>query len=211
MCWTDKKHPVEYTAEKDIPVFKIGRVDKLTEEAIPYFYCGKGKTYIEGKEYNEPKDVCTQKVNTNIPGMPEEYCYVINKALHSYSVENIRLKTDYFIDSASAPKRKILNPYVAIITYKTTPLSQDTVRRGQTYMVVDNIAIILCTIPKGTKYYVNSVGEIASNSLHVHKVIKKPFTFNVDGKINKNSVNKVNALLNKWETLVMLNNKLCKK
>lgn len=203
---------MEYTAEKDIPVFKIGRVDKLTEEAIPYFYCGKGKTYIEGKEYNEPKDVCIQKVNTNIPGMmPTEYVYVINKALHSYSVENIRLKENYVTDSASTPKRKILNPYVTAITYKTTPLSQDTVRRGQSYMVVDNIAIILCTIPKGTKYYVNSVGEIASNSLHVHKVLKKPFTFNVDGKINKNSVNKINALLNQWETLVMLNNKLCKK
>jgi homogentisate 1,2-dioxygenase len=78
-------------------------------------------------------------------------------------------------------------------------------------MVVDNIAIILCTIPKGTKYYVNSVGEIASNSLHVHKVLKKPFTFNVDGEINKNSVNKINALLNQWETLVILNNKLCNK
>jgi hypothetical protein len=58
---------------------------------------------------------------------------------------------------------------------------------------------MLCTIPKGTRYAINAIGEIVSDEIHVDKIIRNPFTFNKDSSLSKRSLEKINKILDNWE------------
>lgn len=186
MCWTSYNKPVKLIAEKDVPVFKVAKIANYGKTILPYFF-STSDWYTENTVYLEPGIT----LNTKISGASKPY--TISKGLHSYSVENIRLQDYYHID-------KVIKfiPLVRITTHKTTPMSQDVIVTGQTYQI-SNVAIMLCTIPKGATYYVNEVGEIVSDKLEVKRIIRNPFKTNKDNKTSIRSVDKVNVILNKWE------------
>ena len=175
MCWRNKEKTI-IIADKDVPVFKICNVEKENDKVHPYFQTQQ----IEYKENEEYK--CCLGGFTMSHGMVDEY--MVARGMHSYSPENLRLVPD------------IISIYVG--TYKATPLSPDVIAWSQ-YYKTENTAIVLCVIPKGTRYAVNSVGEIVSDSIKVVKIYIRPFTFNKDCTISKRSVERVNKVLDNWE------------
>jgi len=183
MCWNNKQKLI-FISNKDVPVFKIAVIDKENNKVNPYFQ-GRKIEYIEGNVYEcdsyldkgfifEPK--------YDLYGKLEHY--FVTKAMHSYSPANLKLGSIY--------------TSICIDTYKKAQQFNDLITRLQYYRT-DNVAIMLCIIPKGTRYAVNSVGEIVSDSIKVVKILKNPFTFNVDGNVSKRSVERVNKVLNDWE------------
>lgn len=175
MCWRNKEKSI-IIADKDVPVFKICNVEKNTEKVHPYFQTQQIE-YKENEEYE-----CSRC------GFAFEHTindgYVVYRGMHSYSPANLRLFPD------------ITSIYVG--TYKTTPLSHDVIARPQYYRT-ENAAIMLCVIPKGTRYAVSSVGEIVSDSIKVVKIYIRPFTAIKNGSVSKRSVERVNKILDNWE------------
>ena len=180
MCWINKVKET-FVANTDIHVFKIARLKGSDDKVYPYFMDTSGVEYVENKTY-----ICSangfvlELVHRN--GLKK---YMVHKAMHSYSVENIRLFHAY-------------STYIYIGTHKTTPQSQDVIAGPQYYHANDAV-IMLCTIPKGTRYAVNTVGEIVSDELHVDKIITNPFVYNKDSSLSKRSLEKINKILDNWE------------
>ena len=182
MCWRNKEKSI-FIADKDVPVFKICNVEKNTDKVHPYFQTQQ----IEYKENEEYKcdSRCGFAFENNISyGMPDGF--IVYRGMHSYSPANLRL----------FPACCIGEIYVG--TYKTTALSHDVIARPQYYRT-ENAAIMLCVIPKGTRYAVNSVGEIVSDSIKVVKIYIRPFTANKNYFVSKRSVERVNKILDNWE------------
>ena len=178
MCWTNKTNET-FVANTDIRVFKIARIKKSDNKIHPYFV-NNNIEYVENKTYRcDTNGFCFTCYYQN--GRK----FAVHKAMHSYSIENIRL---------FYARKNIL--YAG--TYKTTPQSQDVIACAQYYWVNDAV-IMLCTIPKGTRYAVNTVGEIVSDEIHVEKIITNPFTFNKDSSLSKRSLEKINKILDNWE------------
>ena len=180
MCWTNIKDEI-LVANTDIHVFKIARIKEPDNKVHPYFILTSVIEYVENKTY---------KCGANGFGLELAYVgglkkYVVHKAMHSYSIENIRLFHTY-------------NTTIYAGTYKTTPQSHDVIACPQ-YYNAKYAVIMLCTIPKGTRYAVNTVGEIVSDELHVDKIITSPFAYNIDYSLSKRSVEKINKILNNWE------------
>lgn len=167
-------------ATKDIPVFKIAKVFR---GAVRPYFITSSLCYNEGVTYANKRPFRFYKPN-------DDKKYEVHEAIHSYSTENIRLTTD------DTPY-----DYIRIYTHRTTPEAHDVLTHySQRYSVKTNYtAIMLCTIPKGTKYAVNEVGEIVSDAIKVEKIIKNPFTVNKDNRLSKRSVERVNKILNDWE------------
>lgn len=177
MCWISKVNKT-FIASTNIHVFKIARIKKSDNKVRPYFQDVSGIVYKENTTYTCGKDGFYIKLaGVNM--------YVVYKAMHSYSIENIRLfhSEDVLLYAG---------------TYKTTQQSQDAIAHPQ-YYKADYAVIMLCTIPKGTRYAVNTMGEIVSDKIHVEKIITNPFTFNKDWSLSKRSVEKINKILNNWE------------
>lgn len=183
MCWTNIKNET-FIANTNMHVFKIARIKKSDNSVHPYFILSSDIEYVENKTY---------KCNTN------GFCfiyqdgyeqYTVNEAMHSYSIENIRL----------FPIRiPIRNDIIYAGTYKTTPQSKDVIFRPQYYCASDAV-IMLCTIPKGIRYAINTVGEIVSDEIHVEKIITNPFAFNKDlYTLSLRSLEKINIILDNWE------------
>lgn len=180
MCWINKVNKI-FVANTDVHVFKIARMKKSDNKVEPYFM------YLNDIEYTENK---TYRCNKNGFHLILDYFngykkYTVDEAIHSYSIANIRLFHDY-------------HTLIYAGTYKTTPQSQDVIARAQRYYANDAV-IMLCTIPKGTRYAVNTVGEIVSDEIHVEKIITNPFTFNKDLSLSKRSLEKINKILDNWE------------
>lgn len=179
MCWKSKKNLI-FIADKDVPVFKICNVEKNTDKVHPYFQTQQIE-YKENEEYE-----CSRCGFNFERGFDDSY--VVCRGMHSYSPANLRLFPPHC--GGGLP--------IYVGTYKTTPLSHDVIARPQYYRT-ENTAIILCVIPKGTKYAVNSIGEIVSDSIKVVKIYIRPFTLNKDYSISKRSVERVNKILDNWE------------
>ena len=177
MCWRSKQRKVKM-ADTDIPVFKIARESDCGIH--PYFSNSSPWRYVEGETYANDKSF---DFNWKTNGTFE-----VNEAIHSYSAKNIRLTTD-----------DVPPPYIRVCTYKTTKESNDVFTRySQCYSIIKSV-VMLCTIPKGTRYAVNEVGEIVSNAIKVEKMIKNPFTTNKDHTVSRRSIGRVNKILNDWE------------
>ena len=180
MCWTNIKSKT-FIANTNIHVFKIARIKKSDNKIRPYFQNNNDIEYAENKTYR-----------CNPDGFRFTFIYqygyrkyTVHKAMHSYSVENIRLFHSY-------------SDFIHAGTYKTTQQSQDAIACPQYYNASEAV-IMLCTIPKGTRYAVNTVGEIVSDEIHVEKIITNPFTFNKDSSLSKRSLEKINKILDNWE------------
>ena len=180
MCWANIKNEI-IVANTNIHVFKIARIKELDNKVHPYFILTSDIEYEENKTYK-----CSTNgfrfTNLYIDGHTK---YAVNEAMHSYSIENIRLFHTY-------------NTTIYAGTYKTTPQSHDVIARPQYYSAKCAV-IMLCTIPKGTRYAVNTVGEIVSDELHVDKIITNPFAYNIDYSLSKRSLEKINKILDNWE------------
>lgn len=176
MCWKSKTEPIKMVADKDIHVFKIANSPCTSLGVFPYFYNFNEICYKEGETY-------FQRMAANEPyyGLFKEY--IINLGFHSYALNNIRLM--------GARSREI--PLVATCAKKATSM-----HTSQKYNIY-GLAIMLCVIPKGATYYVNSVGEIVSNKLKVERILKCPFEANKNGETSERSVEKVNKILDEWE------------
>lgn len=183
MCWINKIDET-FVANTDIRVFKIARLKVSDDKVYPYFMDFSGIEYVENKTYrsNANFGFCFTCIYEN-----GEKKYVVSRAMHSYSIENIRLFSAY-------------NDFDLMYagTYKTTPQSKDVIARPQ-YYHAKYAVIMLCTIPKGTRYAVNTIGEIISDEIHVDKIITNPFTFNKDSSLSKRSLEKINKILDNWE------------
>lgn len=171
MCWINNTIET-FVANTDIHVFKVARVKGSDDKVYPYFMDVCGIEYVENKTYR-----CGEN------GFVFERCYMkgfkrymVYKAMHSYSIENIRLFHAY-------------NTVFYVGIYNAC--SQ--------YYYANDAVIMLCTIPKGTRYAVNSAGEIVSDEIRVEKIIRKPFTFNKDSSLLNMSLEKINKILNNWE------------
>lgn len=180
MCWVNKVNET-FVANTDIHVFKIARLKGSDDKVYPYFMDVSGIEYVENETYRcGANGFVLELVYRN--GLKK---YMVHKAMHSYSVKNIRLLHAY-------------NTFIYIGTHKTTPQSHDVIACSLYYHAND-VAIMLCTIPKGTRYAVNTVGEIVSDEIHVDKIISNPFTFNKDSSLSKRSLEKINKILDNWE------------
>ena len=178
MCWRSKRRKVKI-ADTDMPVFKIAL--EFDGEIHPYFNYSSPWRYVEGETYANDKSFDFNYWKT-------DETFEVNKAIHSYSAKNIRLTTD-----------DVPPPYIRVCTYKTTKESNDVLTRySQRYSIIKSV-VMLCTIPKGTMYAVNEVGEIVSDAIKVEKMIKNPFTTNKDHTVSKRSIERVNKTLNDWE------------
>ena len=186
MCWISNEKPVRLIAEKDIPVFKIGKIGGFMQQVLPYFYVGYGvSSYREGKTYSVLEEILP--VEEGI--LPNRY--TILRGLHSYNVRNIRLKGALMFDG-------LKTPCVQTTTLRTTPQCTDVLVNGQLYLI-DGAAVILCYIPKGTAYYINKIGEMVSEKLTIVKLIKEPFSTNKDDSTSVRSVDRINEILDNWE------------
>ena len=188
MCWQNYTRPVQMVAEKDVPVFKIGAVS-TDGNVKSYFF--RNNCYREGQTYEE-NNVKVKFIHE----MPHEK-YFIDMGLHSYAVSNVRLKPSWIRIVAGVEEFAC----VQVITNRCTKMSPDVIVNGQWYGI-NNVAIMLCVIPKGATYYVNSVGEVVSNKLNVVEIIKEPFSINRDGTTSARSVDKINKAIDKWEDYV---------
>ena len=185
MCWITCKKPERLLADRPIPVFKIGLL--VDGRVKPYFYAYKGSEYVLNKLYVEYN---IKPVKSCLP--PFDPTYEIRRALHSYSTENIRLEACDGVYQGES--------FVRIMTHRATPMSPVKIGSGERYRTGEiKLALILCVIPKGTPYYVNEKGEIASERLLVKKIIKNPFRLGCDLSISKISVENVNEEIDKFE------------
>lgn len=183
MCWTNKEKSI-IIADKDVPVFKICNVEKNTDKVHPYYFQTQLIEYKENEEYKCSRSGFAFKDDINVNGMFKGY--MVEKGMYSYSPENLRL----FAGSGFAS--------IYVGTYKTTTLSPDVIALPQ-YYSAKNTAIMLCVIPKGTRYAVNSVGEVVSDSIKAVKIYIRPFTANKNCIVSKRSIERVNKVLNNWE------------
>jgi len=166
MCWRSVSKPIELVAQKNIPVFKIGYVEK-NEKVFPYFFRLFNNFYEEGHEYEEKHIDVVMSCMT----------FIINRGIHSYSIDKLMIKPSEIIYEV---------PSVKVV------LRDKPTGGGQTY-AAEKMALLLCTIPKGTKYYINEIGEIVSEKIKVNEIIKRPF--------EKWSTARVNTMLNKWKKI----------
>lgn len=180
MGWKNKRGEV-LIASSDIPVFKIGCINSYTNRVEPYFHHESGLVYWEGRSYNRVRPFVFSQGSSSYP-------FIVAEAFHSYSVKNIRLTTD-----------ECPNSLFRVFTYKTSPDAYDVYSRDSQVYTYDDIAIMLCVIPKGVRYAINSVGEVVSDSIRFIKIIKNPLSLNKDGSISKRSLSSINSVLNDWE------------
>ena len=189
MCWASKSNKV-LIAATDIPVFKVCKTICITpykkdlsgDKVYPYYQDDSGVEYVENTTYG-----CEEPFHMETYYHVEINNYRVTKAIHSYSVNNIRLFAS-----------ECCSPAFRIGTHKTTSQSPDVIVHSP-YYCPNCVAIMLCLIPKGTRYAVNSVGEVVSDKIEVVKIIRNPFTINKDKSLSKRSVEKVNKILDNWE------------
>jgi len=85
----------------------------------------------------------------------------IDSGLHSYKIYNESIDEDTYCGCDSFVVLKSLSTYEGV-----------------------NARIVLCTIPKGSKYYINDEGEIVSNCIVINKVIKSRVAYDNIKEIN---------------------------
>ena len=125
MCWTGKDDKV-MIANADIPVFKIAKISPHDGKVYPYFQ-SSSLEYRENTTYECDANGFMFRFEVSTYRDNE---YVVHKAIHSYSTENIRL--------FAAPD--CTSVYIG--THKTTPQSHGVIARPQFYKS-DGVALLL--------------------------------------------------------------------
>ena len=148
MCWVayNKKEATVNIAKEDIIVYKIVRMKG--NKLYPYFY-HFNNIYTINK--------VNPLINIELEESLEETHYAcINKGYHSYAM----IPEIY--------KYKFSDDDVIFVNYNTKyKFLRDT------YELDDPLCLVECIIPKGTKYYVNHLGECVSEQLIVTKILEE--------------------------------------
>lgn len=196
MCWKSNKGK-DKIANEDIRIFKITRVDATIygEKVRPYFsspFVPKPFEYEEGKNYGTDTPFFLDRrivERRNVDGQySHKFVFFVDDAMHSYSTANVRLT----VEDAELH-------CIRVYTHKTTKESPDVLTHYSQSYLCENAALMLCTIPKGTRYAVNEVGEVVSDNIRVDKIYIRPFTFNKDTTPSKRGVQKINKIIDNWE------------
>lgn len=147
MCWTSNKAPIKKIADKNITVIKffnnIGEVGKNV--FLGYF---NDFSYCINKETPYIKLNVSGIEIPNVDGTSHKI-YNINEGYHSYSIYASFCKGDNLI---------------TVLKFNVGNYE----KYGMTY-TCDKFG--LCTIPKGSEYYENEIGEIVSSSIILEKMI----------------------------------------
>ena len=178
MCWISKEAPVWSEAKRDIPVFKVGRISNdYRHPVMPYFFSHCISGYREGETYNE---FSVDRSKTHYDAI-QDGCFAVYKGFHSYSPEHLCFTSngvEKFEIGIGVYNTDKVCPYVSSYAYCHT-----------------FCAVIFCVIPKGSKYVINSNGEVVSDALRVEKILRKPFKLSVFYKLTDQSIKKVNKEL----------------
>jgi len=161
MCWKTKKCIKPHIADKDLHVYKIC-LRHYNYGALPYYQTAS-EFYEEGETYDadQPDKPC--------PSQEFDDCiYEIYRGMHSYSCK-CQIKLYGEIPSNVCP-------YIDGGGYL-----------GH-YNIKLNLLLVLCSIPKGTTYYVNENGEYVSESIKMNKFLV----------LTKNTIDTLNKELKKW-------------
>lgn len=147
MCWTgyisDKN-----IATEDIKCRKIINKNDNTGEYVPY-YMSNAMTYKIGDTYSMV--IIPHKVSLNI--------IKIDEAFHAYSMD-VDIKRFTFYGGE-------VNGYILKYFHSS---NQHFIPQ---YFLRTTPVVVECVIPKGTVYYENIHGEIASESLKIVRIIDK--------------------------------------
>ena len=158
MCWTGKLED-KHVAQEDIRVFKVCRPCCWLgpNYAAPYFmYLNTGLLYEKGRTYYSQFDIRYH--------WAKDKTVEINQGIHSYAIgnsqgsESVKEYSDYFEDSFSIIES--CHSYGA------------------------NSRIVLCTIPKGSVYYLNNEGCYVSECLRIDKIINSRVAYDNIREIN---------------------------
>lgn len=95
--------------------------------------------------------------------------------------------SDYIKIDAGLHSYEIYNESIGMESYFT--YNELMVIKSSTSYEGVNARIVLCTIPKGSKYFINDEGEIVSNCIVINKVIKSRVTYDNIKKINDKIIN----------------------
>lgn len=146
MCWIayNRIDARPSIAKTDIVVYKIVRIKE--NKLCPYFYYFD-TIYIINK--------INPLINIELEESLEHYA-CINKGYHSY----FTIPKIY--------KYKFSDDDVIFVNYNTKyKFLRDT------YELNDPLCLVECVIPKGTKYYVNHLGECVSEQLIITKILEE--------------------------------------
>lgn len=181
MCWkhlTLNNEIEPEIAQYDIPVFKVCCVHYCPNGiklVIPYYYpCSGVSSYKIGETYKLDGGITISR------GFgASSYVFTVDEGFHSYSINRLELRGN--------------GADIEIAVRGACAWRANT-----TYFAKD-LAIVLCVIPKGSNYLINSAGEVVSDALKVKELLIKPFTFKPNGHIFVESVEQVNNRLVSFE------------
>lgn len=145
MCWESRSFNPQI-AEKDIPIFKICRIDQIGPDFVEAIFFRRH--YKLGKVY----------YSNDCPFSPiegtGEYTFLVYKAFHSYHPD-----MDLIIKNVSEGifcfERHLNLYYNNNYTFRYTALNNRVIVEGY--------------IPKGTRYCLNEYGEYISDSICLEK------------------------------------------
>ena len=161
MCWETKKHIKPHVADKDLHVYKIC-LRQYNDGALPYYYPTR-VFYEEGKTYAADHFVEPQPLHYDFVYME------IHHGMHSYSC-----------------KRQIK-------LYEKIPCTICSYFDGGSYLgnynIKLNLLLALCSIPKGTTYYLNENGEYVSEFIKMDKFLV----------LTESSIDVLNKEIKKWD------------
>lgn len=160
MCWTKINNVEILTAEKDIRVFKI--VGKTKGGILRPYYTYNNHVYLI-KEENSfipiEIDSCNEYgKKCNKWGKETPLYYYIDEGYHSYMAESI-------------PEVEHMGYFIKVF-YKTA-FSNLGVYNTFGFVDFSSLCLVECTIPKGTRYCVNSNGECVSERIIIDKILEE--------------------------------------
>ena len=160
MCWLGKLEN-KHVAKEDIRVFKVCKL-AFNKDIVPYFKPYQDiKTYREGETYYDSIGI---EYSSQCSGLAE-----ITQGLHSYTIGNYEGS-----ESLEACSTFICDGFTVIES------NREYNNNGA--------RIVLCTIPKGSIYYLNRRGEIVSNCLRVDKILNTRVTYDNIRDINNQMI-----------------------
>jgi len=175
MCWTSR-NPFAYIpkkAKENIKVFKVCGINNK-KEVKPLFFPTSDVTYREGELYEAEMEYLTFFNERSLDLLS------IHKGLHSYSSKLVEIS---HIDYSKTGVDEELGLELDSIKEVHLKFSVDPYPyRNHGYMIEGveedsgftkyGLALVSCHIPKGSKYVINSKGEIVSEKLVVDKISK---------------------------------------
>lgn len=147
MCWCSKSTIPTVIAENDVIVYKIMLSTGFNKYFKSFHF---RKVYEVGKKYAE---VMETEPNENPDISTMRYSMIIERGFHSYSMEKTSITAnDCYLNVICNENGKYISNINYVKAFYTTNCE---------------VVIAKCIIPKGSKYYMNDLGEIVSDHIIV--------------------------------------------